>query len=134
MLHVLRSVVLTSVAFAALGCAAFADESSATNVNSVTLDGRAFAGAVGLLRINQSAGLANTQANVTLIAVGTVSDARLDSVATGTTAPLARYAPNRDRITFGRGAFVGASGIVQINQSAGDGNTSRNTFALTVRP
>lgn len=127
-------MLLTIAALESFACEASADQPVTIDANSITLGGSAFADAVGLIRINQSAGVANRSSNVTLLSFG-LSNARLDTIAAGAPAPLASgIVPTRNRITVGPGALAGATGVIQINQTAGDGNTSRNTFALTVRP
>ncbi len=114
--------------------AARADEPPFVATDTVTLEGLAFSTATGLVRINQSAGIGNQQTNVAIIRLGRLSDAQLDTIVTQAVDPASKIATLRshDRIVVSSGALAGARGLIQINESAGNGNASSNTFLLTV--
>lgn len=105
----------------------------------VQLAGAAFAGSRGALAVNQTAGHANAQAN--LLAIGTrpsaeVSVARLDDhalagVSGASGLPLDRLgARAATSALLSADAFRGSRGIVQLNQSAGSGNSASNVLVL----
>jgi len=101
------------------------------------INGTAFNNASGVIKINQAAGAANAQANSVAIAVGANVDVTTDAVLAQTVsnvAPTTMTANGQHReTTVADTAFRGASGIVQVNQSAGIANATSNTFALRVQ-
>jgi hypothetical protein len=96
----------------------------------------AFAGARGVITVNQVAGSHNAQINAVVIAAGPVvlgSDALLVAQRPGASARGAGTA-SRSVADISGNAFRSASGIVQINQIAGGGNVVHNAFSLSVIP
>jgi hypothetical protein len=96
----------------------------------------AFAGARGVITVNQVAGSHNAQINAVVIAAGPVvlgSDALLVAQRPGASARGAGTA-SRSVADISGNAFRSASGIVQINQIAGGGNVVHNAFSLRVIP
>ncbi len=96
----------------------------------------AFAGARGVITVNQVAGSHNAQINAVVIAAGPVvlgSDALLVAQRPGAAARGAGTA-SRSVADISGNAFRSASGIVQINQIAGGGNVVHNAFSLRVTP
>ena len=96
----------------------------------------AFAGARGVITVNQVAGSHNAQINAVVIAAGPVvlgSDALLVAQRPGASARGAGTA-SRSVSDISGNAFRSASGIVQINQIAGGGNVVHNAFSLSVIP
>lgn len=103
---------------------------------NASIGGSAFAHSSGAISVNQASGAANAQANAIAISIGAkaVSDSTLAQTvtlpkqaaggATGAQAPR--------QTVVGSGAFNGAKGIVQLNQSAGVGNTTANGFSLNI--
>ncbi|MGF6481771.1 hypothetical protein [Paraburkholderia sp. JPY419] len=101
-----------------------------------SIDANAFSNTSGAELVNQSAGAGNLQRNSTQIGtaalgVETVSDGELSA-----TAPK-NGGPGRSNTIHGvreasisSDAFRNASGIVQINQAAGAGNATANSFVL----
>lgn len=101
----------------------------------------AFADGSGLLSVNQAAGSGNAQLNLFALGAGAsasagqqvrdVLDDRALSTVTGDTAgrPPGTPPPTREA-RIDAGAFHGASGVVQINQTAGAGNASVNAIVL----
>lgn len=107
---------------------------------SARIDGHAFAHTQGALAINQSAGAGNAQLNLLMFGTGAtqaslsqriavIDDAALAGV--GANQPTASIAPTGAReAVIGATSLVGSQGVVQINQSAGNGNASINAIVL----
>ena len=95
----------------------------------------AFAGSSGLLAVNEASGAANLQSNIALFGahthVGIASDGQL-ATALPRPAPGAGPAPSTVSriVSIDPGAFHGATGLVQVNQTAGSGNSTGNAFML----
>ncbi|WP_317202187.1 hypothetical protein [Janthinobacterium sp.] len=96
----------------------------------------AFSGGDGLLALNQAAGDANTQANLVLVGIASVSELSAEQLGVaGIAPPPAPAAGTARRVPIAAiadTAFVGAHGIVQVNQLAGSGNSTANIFALSI--
>lgn len=97
---------------------------------------QAFSNASGAVMVNQSAGAGNIQSNsaqlgTAAIGVETVTDAVL-SAAAATNGGRGRPAEAQGirEASIGNAAFANASGLVQVNQTAGAGNVTANTFVL----
>ncbi len=106
---------------------------------SATIGDHAFANTSGLVSINQTSGVANAQANSATLGVGSGVEIVTDSVlaATASNAGPAgggTTTTSRQAVSIADTAFDGAHGLVQVNQSAGSGNATANTFALRVQP
>lgn len=95
----------------------------------------AFRGLHGALGINQAAGSANQQANTRAFAVGRateIDDAVLMQQTAGAQSSASTQSHSDSRLTtVAPGAFEGASGLVQMNQAAGNNNASANQFVAT---
>ncbi len=109
---------------------------NAPDVAVARIGQNAFAGASGLIAVNQSSGVANAQSNSVAVAMGIngeVGDEAL-SAALPDAAGLAEAgaAPGLRIADVDDTAFRNARGIVQLNQTAGAGNSSSNNFALRV--
>jgi len=104
----------------------------------VVADG-AFAGTSGLTSINITAGSQNQMANLALLAIGN-SGAMSDQLLEQSRAPIkpnggtldGSLSSSNDQIAIGDSAFGNGSGVIQVNLIGGEGNTSANTFALTI--
>lgn len=97
------------------------------------IDAGAFAGASGLLQLNQSAGAGNAQLNQFALARGAAAldDAALAQIAGPPPAPLEnRRAPSLRDAAIADDAFRGGHGVLQLNQTAGAGNASVNAIVL----
>ena len=103
---------------------------------SSTIANGAFAGVTGALMVNQAAGAANLQRNSVVLGaaakgVETATDSELSAAVSvqgrldGSTALHGVRA-----VSIGNGAFANVSGIAQINQTAGAGNATANSFVL----
>lgn len=101
-----------------------------------SIEANAFSNTSGAVLVNQSAGVANLQRNSTQIGtaalgVETVSDGELSATAPkngGLGQPIGVHSVREANISSD--AFKNVSGIVQINQTAGAGNTTANSFVL----
>ncbi|GAC1577133.1 MAG: hypothetical protein NVS3B7_10330 [Candidatus Elarobacter sp.] len=103
--------------------------------NEAVLSDAVFAHAAGIILINESAGVGNAQSNRVLVTFGTASDAGLASVTASRHASSDGDRSNsRNRIVVSDGAFAHATGIVQINQTAGEMNVTSNSLAIHISP
>lgn len=98
----------------------------------------AFTGSMGVMGVNQAAGIANRQVNGLAIGIGTRVEAVGDSTL-ATTAPRVSSlggntpgASSNQKIGVDDTAFQGARGILQLNQTAGTGNRSANTLGIQI--
>ncbi|HTR10089.1 MAG TPA: hypothetical protein VMJ11_26240 [Paraburkholderia sp.] len=103
---------------------------------SVTIGAGAFANTTGAMMVNQSAGVGNVQSNTALIGNGAigvvaVTDGELSAAAAsnGHQAQLAQAGGIRE-VRIDNAAFRNATGLVQVNQTAGAGNATANSFVL----
>lgn len=98
------------------------------------IGGNAFTNTVGALSINQTSGTGNAQLNGMAIGIGldvdVMSENMLSNMSTG--AGLAAREPDEGTrsATIADSAFTGSRGLVQVNQSAGSGNSTANNFVL----
>ena len=100
------------------------------------IDDDAFANARGLVSVSQASGISNQQINFASLAVGVdvsvLAEAELSQSRTGDPPP-ADAEPDGARLThIDDGAFLDASGVIQVNQVAGVSNNTFNRFALTM--
>lgn len=98
------------------------------------ISGNAFSNSVGSLSINQTSGLANTQMNGVVIGIGDginlMSESMLSSTNSGVGLATTEPDTGSRSATIADSAFTGSRGLVQVNQSAGSGNNTANSFAL----
>lgn len=86
----------------------------------------AFAGATGILQVNQSAGSGNAQANVVY-----VTDSALSAALPNQSAPSGTPSSNGvNAVSVAKTAFANAKGLVQVSQVAGTSNRTANAFVL----
>ena len=115
-------------------------QSASTNAKTTAarsdIGSNAFSNTSGLIEVNQSAGVGNLQRNSALIGAAPVEgEIVADGVLSATTAKnggSVGSAQNHDarEVSIGADALKNVSGIVQINQAAGTGNVSSNSFVL----
>ena len=115
-------------------------QSASANAKSTAaksdIGSNAFSNTSGLIEVNQSAGVANLQRNSAVIGSAPVEgEIVADGVLSATTAKnggTGRSGENHDprEVSIGTDALKNVSGIVQINQTAGSGNVSSNSFVL----
>ena len=103
---------------------------------SASIQGNAFSNTSGAVLVNQSAGAGNLQRNSTqigtaAIGVETVSDGELSATA-AKNGSLGQSIGDKSvrEANISTEAFKNVSGIVQINQAAGAGNATANSFVL----
>lgn len=101
-----------------------------------SIEANAFSNTSGAVLVNQSAGAGNLQRNSTqlgtaALGVETVSDGELSATApkNGGQGPSIGVHSVREA-SISSDAFKNVSGIVQINQTAGAGNATANSFVL----
>ena len=100
------------------------------------IGGNAFTNTMGALSINQTSGTGNAQVNGMAIGIGldvdVMSENMLSNMSTG--AGLAAREPDDGTrsATIADSAFTGSRGLVQVNQSAGSGNSTANNFVLQI--
>lgn len=106
---------------------------------SAEIGSNAFRNASGIIAVNQSSGAGNAQSNLIAIAVGPFAEVPIDQLGSvnaaedGSSLGASRSDSGRTRRSaIADSAFAGASGIVQVNQLAGSGNTTANVFALSI--
>ncbi len=96
----------------------------------------AFAGSSGLLRINQTSGSGNAQSNSVLVRFDVtgqpLSQGDLAAIITPTKTSGTRSSTAGQQVSVAKTAFAGASGIIQLNQSAGSGNSTANSLAVHI--
>ncbi|QDX21356.1 hypothetical protein FP568_08875 [Pandoraea pnomenusa] len=108
-----------------------------TGAASAAIQGNAFSGTSGLTQVNQASGAGTLQRNATVIVTGDASGVASVSD-TALSAAISKGGPaGRDNLndqfrtaSISGDAFRGASGVVQVNQSAGIGNVTANVFVL----
>nr|WP_300306368.1 hypothetical protein [Halomonas sp.] len=116
------------------------DERLAARRTDTVIRENAYQNASGWLSVNQAAGVGNVQSNAFGMAhgnrVSSLSDASLQQVLAtrqGLGVESDGSGPQRtleiEGTTFGR-----ASGVIQVNQSAGTGNATRNSFSFQLNP
>nr|WP_206999797.1 hypothetical protein [Trinickia mobilis] len=103
---------------------------------SASIEGNAFSNTSGAVMVNQSAGAANLQRNsvglgAAVIGVETVSDSELSATAPkqGGLGQQTRAHDAREAI-ISKDAFKNVNGVAQVNQTAGAGNATANSFVL----
>ncbi|MBQ0799306.1 MAG: hypothetical protein KBT63_08455 [Porticoccaceae bacterium] len=111
---------------------------------SVGINDNTFNDARGIIQINQSAGAGNAQFNGAAIAVGAtgafayveLNDEQLmnQPVAMSSTAADPAQPNQQINVNLSPGAFKNASGLVQLNQAAGNNNSTANSFTMSVSP
>ena len=108
---------------------------------SARIDGDALSHVQGALSINQSAGAGNAQLNLLMFGAGgtaaalsqriaLIDDAALAGVGANAPAPATGGPSVMREAVIGPAALLGSQGVVQINQSAGNGNASVNAIVL----
>lgn len=102
------------------------------------IQGEAFSRGAGVTGVNQSAGAGNQQLNTFRTSISTRGESLDDSVLAEqsvalplNSGPAGPESGVRTVDTDNR-AFAGSSGVVQLNQSAGVGNRTANTFSIRV--
>jgi hypothetical protein len=119
-----------------IGSSQSASANAKTTAARSDIDSNAFSNTSGLIEVNQSAGVGNLQRNSAMIGSAPVEgEIVADGVLSATTAKNSSpvgSSQNHDarEVSIGPDALKSVSGIVQINQAAGTGNVSSNSFVL----
>jgi hypothetical protein len=110
-----------------------------STAQTASIVGTAFAGANGAIAVNAVAGAENQQANLASFGIADGIDARVASLTLlsqvrGSQEPAGDpNAPAAEKSAdISSQAFTDASGLVQVNLTAGERNSSANLFALTI--
>lgn len=107
---------------------------TAPDLSVAIIEGRAFVNSAGAISVNQASGVGNTQANGMVIVLGfdtvAVSESTLAATASGMKLVGPARSANLKAASISDTAFQGSRGLVQINQSAGSGNSTANNFAF----
>ena len=94
----------------------------------------AFSGARGVIALNQVSGVGNSQSNTVLLSIGTpfemATDGQLAAVSPRPGPAAGPVTPSGRSALIEPGAFQAAAGVVQVNQTAGLGNSTGNAFVL----
>lgn len=106
------------------------------DVSVATIGNNAFAHSSGMISVNQTSGVGNAQANGVALALGfeeVVAESVLSAATSGAVPVGAGAGKGHQAVSIHDTAFDGARGLVQVNQSAGSGNSTANNFALQVQ-
>lgn len=111
----------------------------ASQEDTIGIKDHAFRQSEGWLSINQAAGQGNVQSNSMGVALGisasNLSDATLQQVMAdqqGLNGTNGGSGSTNRRIEVDKTSFEGARGVIQVNQSAGTGNATRNSFRMNM--
>jgi hypothetical protein len=100
------------------------------------IGGNVFANSSGLISVNQTSGVGNAQANGAAFAMGfeeVVAESVLSATTSNAVPTGTGTSKSHQAVSINDAAFDGAHGLVQVNQSAGSGNSTANNFALQVQ-
>lgn len=102
-----------------------------------TIGENAFSNAQGALSVNQVSGVGNAQINAISIGIGidgasAITDAQLAATTSGQATSGVDDPQYRREARIEGEAFKGSSGLVQVNQLAGTGNATANSFQLRI--
>lgn len=101
-----------------------------------TITENAFSNVTGVISVNQVSGLGNAQVNAVAIGLGiegeAITEIGLASATTGYNAELAPTDTGHREARIDDKAFDGSSGLIQVNQLAGSGNATANSFQLNI--
>jgi hypothetical protein len=103
---------------------------------TASIGSNVFANSSGLISVNQSSGVGNAQANGAAFAMGfeeVVAESVLSAATSNAVPTGAGAGKGHQAVSINDTAFDGAHGLVQVNQSAGSGNSTANNFALQVQ-
>lgn len=106
------------------------------SVAAAFIGSHAFAYSAGMISVNQTSGIGNSQVNEAALALGfeeVVAESVLSSAASGAVPIGTGTGKGHQAVSIHDTAFDGARGLVQVNQSAGSGNSTANNFALQVQ-
>ena len=103
---------------------------------STNIGNGALAGASGLIQISQTSGTGNLAANAAFVGIGNSADAvnaiSLSQVRGGFAPPDVNSMQFNGHDSISPTAFAGASGVIQVQQTAGNDNIVANKMAVHV--
>lgn len=112
-------------------------QGNAPDISIASIRDKAFMNSTGVLSINQISGVSNAQVNGLSLSLGidgtAITDVELSQSITGQAPDLVSnglVSPGVRIADIEATTFENSRGIVQINQTAGSGNATRNNFAL----
>lgn len=106
------------------------------DIATASIGNNVFANSSGLISVNQTSGVGNTQANGAAFAMGfeeVLAESTLSATTSNATPAGTGTGKSHQAVSISDSAFDGAHGLVQVNQSAGSGNSTANNFALQVQ-
>lgn len=112
--------------------------SESPNSTISKIEGKAFSNSRGLISVNLVSGAGNAQTNAIAISLSTngvaVSENELSMSVSGqpVTVDDSLTSSHSRETSISADAFVDAKGVLQINQLAGSGNATSNSFGLSV--
>lgn len=113
-----------------------ARQANLPDIATAAIGSHAFANSSGLISVNQSSGVGNAQANGAAFAMGfeeVVAESVLSATTSNAVPTGAGTGKGHQAVSIDDTAFNGVHGLVQVNQSAGSGNSTANNFALQVQ-
>lgn len=113
-----------------------ARQANLPDIATAAIGSHAFANSSGLISVNQSSGVGNAQANGAAFAMGfeeVVAESILSATTSNAVPTGAGTGKGHQAVSIDDTAFNGVHGLVQVNQSAGSGNSTANNFALQVQ-
>lgn len=106
------------------------------NLAIASIGEHVFANSAGLISVNQTSGVGNAQANGAAFAMGfeeVVAESVLSATTSNAVPTGTGTSKSHQAVSINDTAFEGVHGLVQVNQSAGSGNSTANNFALQVQ-
>jgi hypothetical protein len=102
--------------------------------NSAQIGNNVFAGATGIMQLNQASGSGNLEANAAFIGIGgdasAVTGISLSQIRGGSGQVTIPQANVPVQASIASTAFAGAAGVAQVEQVSGNNNVAANTMAL----
>jgi hypothetical protein len=114
------------------------NETPATTVQA-RIGSLAFSSSAGLMQISEASGVGNLQANAAFIGINPTTSQALTGVSLSQVRSTQVSAPSglaqfQGQATIAPSAFANSSGVVQLEQTAGDNNVTANLLSLHVGP
>jgi hypothetical protein len=114
-----------------LGMADAAAQSQESMLSNNVISAATLSGSVGRIAVNTAAGNGSAQANLAAIGTGgSLAAAAIENRQRTALSYLPTHTSAQSEI--GADAFRGASGLISVNQSSGNGNTQANLAAIAV--
>ncbi len=109
------------------------------NTVSARIGSLAFSSSSGLMQVTEASGVGNLQANAAFIGIDTIASQALSGASLSQMRSTQIPAPNgpvpfQGEATISPSAFANTSGVVQVDQTAGNNNVAANLLSLHVGP